>query len=230
MRRAAAGLGDQVDAVRELAGWSGARRIAVFTGMGGSYHSCYAPVTSLAQAGRPAWMADAAELVHFRLPALGGDWLLIVVSQSGESAETVGLVERVLGSVRARPRIVAVTNGTGNALARRADVTLDTRAGDEGGVSTKTFVATLVVLRLVADVLAGQDPASALERTARDADRAAAAGEELLQLPLDLGARIIEWLGGRSSLAVPGRGLGRSADQMGALTPEEPRRLPGGAV
>jgi glutamine---fructose-6-phosphate transaminase (isomerizing) len=202
----------------------------VFTGMGGSYHTCYAPVTSLAQAGRPAWMADAAELMHFRLPALGEDSLLIVVSQSGASAETVGLVERVRAMARARPRILAVTNGTDNALASQADLVFDTRAGDEGGVSTKTFVATLVVLRLVADVLVGLDPSSALDRTARDTDRAAAAGDALLRHPPDLGAHMIEWLGGRPSLAVLGRGWGRSASEMGALTLKEAARVPAEAV
>jgi len=42
----------------------------VFTGMGGSYHECYPPVTVLSEAGVPASMVDAAELLHFRLPAL----------------------------------------------------------------------------------------------------------------------------------------------------------------
>src|SRR5205807_485283 len=68
-------------------------RTIVFTGMGSSYHACYVPVTSLAEAGAPAVMVDAAELLHFRRPMLDGRSVLIAVTQSGESAEVVRLVE-----------------------------------------------------------------------------------------------------------------------------------------
>src|SRR5262249_29122845 len=91
-------------------------------------------------------------------------------------------------------------------------------------------VATLVVLRLLADVLAGLDPARSLDRTTLDADRAAAACEELLQDPRGLGARMMEWLGARSSLALLGRGWGRAASEMGALTLQEAARVPAEAV
>src|SRR5205085_2617679 len=112
-------------------------RTIVFTGMGSSYHACYVPVTSLAEAGVPAVMVDAAELLHFRRPMLDGRSVLIAVTQSGESAEVVRLVEDEWPA--GRPLVVSVTNGVDNPVAGRADVALDTRAGTELGPSTMTF-------------------------------------------------------------------------------------------
>ena len=86
--------------------------------MGSSYDACYPAVTALARDGVAAIMTDTAELLHFRLPMLHGGDDLILVSQSGESAETVRAAEQL----RARgdaPRIIAVTNDPGSSLARR---------------------------------------------------------------------------------------------------------------
>ncbi len=71
--------------------------------------------------------------------------MLVAVSQSGESAEVVRLIEG--WAPVDRPLVVAVTNGTENTLAGLADVVLDTRAGDETGPSTMTFAGALVVGR-----------------------------------------------------------------------------------
>ena len=86
--------------------------------MGGSYASCYPLAVHLATHGRAALMVGTAELLHFRLGILDPSRPLVAVSQSGESAEIVGLVER-LRDLAPRPRLVAVTNGPDNTLAGR---------------------------------------------------------------------------------------------------------------
>jgi glucosamine--fructose-6-phosphate aminotransferase (isomerizing) len=230
MRRAAAGLAEQAEVLEKLAEAHGDRAVPVFTGMGGSYHVCYAPVTRLAAAGVSAWMLSAAELLHFRLPTLGANTTLIAVSQSGESAEVVSLAERLKAAGGARPRVLAITNGLDNPLARLADLALDTRAGEEGGVSTKTFSAALVVLGAVAEVLAGVDVAAAIARTGADTEQTAGIAARLLSRRDELGSRLASWMGSRSSLVLLGRGCGRAASEMGALTLKEAARFPAEAL
>jgi glucosamine--fructose-6-phosphate aminotransferase (isomerizing) len=170
--------------------------------MGGSYYACYAPVTALASAGVTAVMVDSAELLYFRRPTLGGGTLLVAVSQSGESAEVVRLIEE-LDRAPARPFVVSVTNGLQNSLARMANVGLDSHAGREQGPSTMTFSAALVVLALVAAVLRGEPAENALQRA---------------------------WLGNRPILTLLARGALRAASEMGALTLKEAARFPAEAM
>jgi glutamine---fructose-6-phosphate transaminase (isomerizing) len=156
LRRAAAGLAGHAGALAALA--ARPPGALVFGGMGSSYDACYPAVTALARAGVAASMVDTAELLHFRLPALRGGDELILVSQSGESAETVG-VARALRERGDAPRIVAVTNEPASSLATLADHTLGTNAGEETGPSTMTFAAALVVLGAIAHTIDGHRPA-----------------------------------------------------------------------
>ena len=134
LRRAGNGAIEQTEALQAAAAPARRGRI-VFSGMGSSYDACYPAVTALATEGVATLMVDAAELLHFRLPILREEDLLVLVSQSGESAETVGVARSLRGSARA-PTIACVTNGAGNTLSSLADVALDTRAGEETGPST----------------------------------------------------------------------------------------------
>lgn len=79
---------------------------------------------------------------------LGHDDLLIVVSQSGETADTLAALRHVVGKVR---RTLAVVNVTSSSIAREADVVMPILAGPEIGVaSTKAFTAQLLSLLLLA--------------------------------------------------------------------------------
>jgi len=212
MRRASTGLADQREALAEIRRRAGAADAILFTGMGSSYDACYAPVTQLAEQGVRATMVDAAELLHFRLAQVTSRTLVVAVSQSGESAELVRLADALAGRA-APPTLVGVTNGTDNTLARRAAVTLDTRAGEEHGPSTMTFAAALVVLAAIAG-----DGDRALEA----ADRL----EELLGRPEDDAFELASWYGERPVVTLLGRGCARAAAEMGALTLKEAARVP----
>ena len=220
IRRAARAVRDQSPALALMAAELGRRPRLVLTGMGSSYDACYPAATTLAQRGLLATMVDAAELLHYRQPALGPENLLVCVSQSGESAETVGLV-RELQERELRPFIVSVTNGLDNALVGAADLALDTRAGGELGPSTITFCATLVVMAAVADALSGGELP-----WAADDEGAAHACAQLLADPERDAASLLEWLGERPMLALLGRGGSRAAAEMGALTLKEAARYP----
>ena len=213
MRRAQQAVLDQADAVASIR----ARGHIVFTGMGSSYDACYPAVTVLGSAGVAATMLDAAELLHFRLPAVAADTLVVCVSQSGRSAETVRVAEALAGR-DPRPTVVAVTNGTDNPLAALAHVHLDTRAGEEHGPSTMTFAATLVLMDAVARALgaASHDGAGA---AADDAERLLEGADETAEA-------LVDWLDDRPVLTLLARGGARAAAEMGALTLKEAARFP----
>jgi glucosamine--fructose-6-phosphate aminotransferase (isomerizing) len=216
--RAAAGVADQREILSRAVGLVG-RGNLVLTGMGSSYDACYPAATMLARAGIPAIMLDAAELVHFRLAMIGDGDMVVLVSQSGESAEVIRAAER-LRARRLPPAIVAVTNGTSNPLAELADVVLDTRAGQEEGPSTMTFAASLVTLGAFAKAAAD----APIDRVVEDVGSAAAAAAEVIHDLVDrpeLPDRLVAWHGGRPFTVVLGRGAARAAAEMSALTLKE---------
>jgi glucosamine--fructose-6-phosphate aminotransferase (isomerizing) len=226
--RAAGAIEAQVAALAALSTRAGDPRGGagpVFTGMGASYFACYPAVTALAGAGIPAHMVDAAELLHFRQPALRGGEVVVAVSQSGRSAEVVRLAEALRDRGPHRPFVVAVTNGPDNPLAVLADLALDTVAGEEVGPSTLSFAAALTVLGAVAGALAGEAPDAAAARTAREARAAAAAAATLLAAPEGLAGRLRDWIGDRTALMALGRGAARAAAEMGALVLKEAARF-----
>src|SRR3954466_2133462 len=222
LRRAAAGLAGHLEGLDELR----TRRpgALVFAGMGSSYDACYPAVTALARTGVAATMVDTAELLHFRLPTLGPADDLVLVSQSGESAETVG-VARALRDRGDAPRIVAVTNEPTSSLASLADHTLGTNAGEETGPSTMTFAAALVVLGALAHMIDGRCADEVLAALTLEAEVAAVAIEDLLARET-LAEDLVTWHGGRATTVILARGGARAAAEMGALTLKEAVGLP----
>ena len=222
LRRAAAGLAAQAEALDAVATRVGGT--LVFAGMGSSYDACYPAVTALAREGVAAVMTDTAELLHFRLPMLHAGDDLILVSQSGESAETVRAAEQ-LRSRGDTPRIIAVTNDPDSSLARAADLTLQTLAGEETGPSTMTFAAALVVIGASALAIAGAKPAEVADRMTHDAEMTATAIDDLLARA-SLADDLVSWHGGRATTVILARGGARAAAEMGALTLKEAVGMP----
>jgi glutamine---fructose-6-phosphate transaminase (isomerizing) len=104
--------------------------------------------------------------------------LVIAISQSGETIDTLAAVEaaRAFGG-----RILAVTNTRGSLITREADAVLLTKAGPEVGVaSTKTFLAQVAALYLLALGLAGA-------RDGRPAEELANIGLDLRRSPEKVG-------------------------------------------
>ena len=223
IRRAVAGLTDQLSALERVTSVAPERSL-VFSGMGSSYYACHPTISELAATGVAAVHVDSSELLHFRSNILPAAGLLVLVSQSGESAEVVLLLERLERGADG-PLVLAVTNGVDNTLAGLADVVLDTRAGEEVGPSTMTFAAALVVLAAVGRVLMGTPAADVVRHLAQGVEAAAVALEELLArtaLPDELAA----WFGDRRTSVILGRGPARAAAEMGALTLKEAVGMP----
>ncbi len=98
-------------------------------------------------AGMPA-ETDIGSEFRYRDPLVGPDTLVVAISQSGETADTLGAVRTA--RQKGAP-VVAICNVVGSALSREAHGVLYTHAGPEIGVaSTKTFTATIAALYLLA--------------------------------------------------------------------------------
>jgi glutamine---fructose-6-phosphate transaminase (isomerizing) len=222
LRDAGAALARQGDSLAELAALAASGPRLVLTGMGSSFDACLCAASALARRGTPSTTINAAELLHFRLEVLGPEAVLVAISQSGNSIELVRIAEALAARGR-RPRLVSITNGLDNPLARAADVALDTAAGDERGPSTKTFAATFVAVQALVRSLGGDEAgvAEIAARGAADAERAAAAAEALLRDPVALADRVHAAVADRPSLVVVGRGTARAAAEMGGLVLKE---------
>lgn len=126
----------------------------VLTGMGSSFHALNPLTIRLAEQGIRNAMIETSELIYYSNGLLGPDTILVVVSQSGKSAETLRLLELNAG----RSPIVGVTNNPGSPLGRAADALVPIRAGAEASVSCKTYVSTLLALSRVSEALCTNDP------------------------------------------------------------------------
>ncbi|MGE0406292.1 MAG: isomerizing glutamine--fructose-6-phosphate transaminase [Candidatus Korobacteraceae bacterium] len=94
----------------------------------------------------PVEVDYASEFEHRNVP--GRDELTVVITQSGETADTLSALRKAKAQ---GARTLAITNVVGSTIAREADAALYTHAGPEISIaSTKAFVAQLTVLYLLA--------------------------------------------------------------------------------
>ncbi len=91
--------------------------------------------------------ADIGSEFRYRNPIIEKDHLLVAISQSGETADTLAALRE---AKRKGAMTLAICNVVESSLAREADHVIYTHAGPEIGVaSTKTFVTQLVILFLL---------------------------------------------------------------------------------
>ena len=91
---------------------------------------------------------DIASEFRYRDPILNPNDLVIIISQSGETSDTLAALK--LAKSRGVP-VLAIVNVVGSSIARAADYVLDTYAGPEIAVaSTKAYMVQLCVLYLFA--------------------------------------------------------------------------------
>jgi glucosamine--fructose-6-phosphate aminotransferase (isomerizing) len=127
----------------------------VLTGQGASLHAVHPLRLRLVRAGRSAFVVETAELIHAQSALIDSRTLIIAVSQSGRSAETVELLNMVDRS-KSKPFVIGVTNGADSPLALRPDVPVVLRAGTEHSVSCKTYQCTLAALEWLGGALCGE--------------------------------------------------------------------------
>ena len=124
----------------------------VLVGMGTSLHAAMIGRHYIERIARIPAEADNASELRYRQPIIGPETLVVSVSQSGETVDTLAAMEEA--REKGCPQ-VTICNVLGGQTARVADGVIYTRCGLEIGVaSTKTYAAAIAALYLLACFLA----------------------------------------------------------------------------
>jgi glucosamine--fructose-6-phosphate aminotransferase (isomerizing) len=115
---------------------------------GTSWHAGLVGKYLLEEMARIPVEVDYGSEFRYRDPILDSRSLVVAISQSGETADTLAAVREAKAK---NARVLAICNVVGSMLSRESDGTLYTRSGPEIGVaSTKAFTTQLAVLFLLA--------------------------------------------------------------------------------
>ena len=147
------------------------------TACGTSWHAGHAGKFMIETLARIPVEVDYASEWRYRDPIVDPDTITLVISQSGETADTIAAQReaKTKGS-----KTVAICNVVGSMITREAAGTIYTHAGPEIGVaSTKAFTAQLTALYLFALYLAEV-------RGTKTSEQARAAVQELMRIPAKL--------------------------------------------
>ena len=121
---------------------------------GTSYHAGLVARYQLEQLAHIPCMVEVASEYRYRDPVVPADTLFVVISQSGETADTLAALRHAKKSGYLAS--LAICNVPESSVVRAAEYVLMTRAGPEIGVaSTKAFTTQLVALQLLVLTLAG---------------------------------------------------------------------------
>jgi len=141
---------------------------------GTSWHAALVGKYMIEDMARLPCEVDIASEFRYRNPIIPKNSLVIVITQSGETADTIAAQRE---AKRQRVKVLSICNVVGSTSAREADAVFYTHSGPEIGVaSTKSFTSQLVALYLFSIAIA----------TARDmmnTERARSLFNDLLALP-----------------------------------------------
>ena len=154
----------------------------VIVACGSAYHVGMAAQYIFEDLARIPVRVDLASEFRYRKPILSADSLLIVISQSGETADTLAALRE---AKEQGIRTLAIVNVVGSSIAREADNVFYTLAGPEIAVATTKAYSS----QLIACYLISIDMAEKLGRI--DPEQADAMIREMEKLP-DKIARVIE--------------------------------------
>ncbi len=193
----------------------------VLVACGTAWHACLVGKFLIEHVAGIPCEVDYGSEFRYRDPILDPKTLLLVVSQSGETADTLAAVEA--GRERGTP-VLAICNVVDSSIARRANGVLYTHAGPEISVaSTKAFTTQLTALYLLALYLGRQ-------RGRIDSDRGRQLLSDLVALPaLVKGAlsrekhieRVAKKYGQAKDFLYLGRGINYPVALEGALKLKE---------
>ncbi len=136
--------------------WKNAKRV-VITACGTAYHAGVVAKYAFEKLARLNVDVDVASEFRYRDPILNKDDIFIVISQSGETADTL-MAMRL--AKKQGLKVIAITNVVGSTVSREADEVIYTWAGPEIAVaSTKAYTTQLMCLYLLA-IKAGKERGS----------------------------------------------------------------------
>ena len=196
-------------------------RRVVLTGCGTSLNAAHVGRYLVEQfAGLPAEVESASEY-RYREPYLDDKTLVVAISQSGETADTIAAME---DAAARGARLLAICNVEESQAARLADGVLYMGSGMEIGVaSTKTFIASITILFLLGAYLGqARDMLSSEDRSGLIADLARCPrliGEMLADVSEY--RQLAQKFSGYNGFLYLGRGINSAIAQEGALKLKE---------
>ena len=153
----------------------------VIIACGSSYHSGLVGKYAIERWCRLPVHVEMASEFRYRDPVVGRNTLVIAISQSGETADTLEALRHARSQ---KAWVLAVTNTVGSTVSRESDAAFYTRGGPEVAVaSTKAVIAQLAAMYVVGLYLAQV-------RGTRDADEVRAHMRDLQEIP-DLVAEVL---------------------------------------
>jgi glucosamine--fructose-6-phosphate aminotransferase (isomerizing) len=132
---------------------------------GTSYHAGLTGSYLLEREAKIKTSVEVASELRYRDPLLTKDALFIVISQSGETADTL---ETLKMAKEAGLKTLAICNVDNSSIVRTADTTILTRAGIEKGVaSTKAFATQVMILWMLSNYLSNKNDYKAMIEIAK---------------------------------------------------------------
>ena len=189
----------------------------VFTGMGSSLYAAYPAQAYLTSHGIRALIWETADLVDHHLKFLGPDILLVMVSQSGETAE----VRQLLDALPGKTCLAAICNSETSSLARRAKLLLPMMAGRPARVGTKTYTCAVAVLMYLAVAIARKPPQALTQALMH----AIEAQERIIDRHDDLIPPTVEFFNKPPYVALLSRGTDLASAYQGALLFKEVAKM-----
>ncbi len=164
---------------------------------------------------------DIASEFRYRQPIIEPGTLVVIISQSGETADTLAALRE---AKRQGARIVAVTNVVGSSVSREADDVIYTWAGPEIAVaSTKAYTTQLASMYLLALHLAavrGTLPAEEIKGILREMKSLAAKAQTIVDDTIEI-KDFAKEISGCKDLFYLGRGLDYAVAMEGSLKLKE---------
>lgn len=158
----------------------GRLRRVMIVACGTAYHAGVAGAAMMESMTDLDVQVDIASEFRYKKKRLSSEDLFIVVSQSGETADTLSALRE---AKRQGVRVLAITNVVGSSIAREADDVLYTWAGPEIAVaSTKAYITQLLVFALLSLDMAKKRGSLAQEDWARALRELAALPEKAAQV------------------------------------------------
>lgn len=190
----------------------------LFTGMGSSNFASIGASIILNNAGISSEVTSTGQLVYYKKRVIKKDTLLVMVSQSGESGETVSLLKELNSSVKT----VGITNNLESSLGKRADFVLPLNVEDEESVTTRTYIATLCINYILSNTIAGMDRELIKENLINAADNL----EEFIGKYKDFSEKLYEFFKDINFIEAAGRGPSLSSAQASGLFLKEVSKFP----
>ncbi|TLG71548.1 glutamine--fructose-6-phosphate transaminase (isomerizing) [Culicoidibacter larvae] len=136
---------------------------------GTAYHAGLAANAMLEQMLNHPVRVEVASEFRYRKPIINSHHLVIIISQSGETADSIAALRLAKAE---GAQVLAVVNTKGSTIAREADSVLYTQAGIEVAVaSTKAYTTQITVLTMLAAYWGGADISAALDKLIHQVQR-----------------------------------------------------------